>query len=59
MAPVRRVVRGLASGRQIVGDRVFEALKSRVERVRELCDRAGPEGTVKVSELRKIVGGGE
>lgn len=55
---VRRVVRGLASGRAIVQDRVFEALKGRVDRVRELCDKAGEKGSVSVSELRKIVGGG-
>lgn len=57
--PVRRVVRGLATGRAIVTDQVFEALKGRVYRVRELCDRAGEDGTVTVRELRKIVGGGE
>lgn len=59
MAPVRRAVRGLAAGRAIVADRVFEALKGRVDRVRELCDRAGEDGSVTVRELRKIVGGGE
>lgn len=45
-------------GRDAVTRRVYEAAKTRVNRVRELCDKAGESGTVPVSELRKIVGGG-
>lgn len=46
-------------GREAVSERVFQAAKSRVDRVRELCDKAGEKGSVSVVDLRKIVGGGE
>lgn len=40
-------------------EKLFERLRGRIERVRELCDKAGEDGSVPVKELRRIIGGGE
>lgn len=40
-------------------EKLFERLRGRIERVRELCDKAGEDGSVSVKELRRIIGGGE
>jgi hypothetical protein len=40
-------------------DKLLARLKGRIDRIRTLCDDAGENGSVKVSDLRRIIGGGE